>query len=332
MSWFNAKGTWAKVIQVEGKPAVSRSSRVKASSKDVKWKDEKKSIKTNAEKALYQRLANEGILIRKDRDITFSEVCTVYKQNHNFDKYRIKRIADEFGSKPVNKISVLDIRKYHNRILLTCAKPTWNRHRNDLSAIFNTALEMGCISQNPVKGIKKYPERKIQEYLSQEHADALLAEARKDSFYLYAIVYTALYTGKRQAEILDLEWSDVDFNNHTIRFLIRKKVGGKEEQVLLPPIFVFQVLAEQKRCHPEKPFPSFPRRAWRRIRDKVDEDIGLPDRRFHGLRHRCATKMIENGATLYDVQYYLGHSSSTTTEMYAHISKERDVKIRSFLE
>jgi integrase len=38
------------------------------------------------------------------------------------------------------------------------------------------------------------------------------------------------------------------------------------------------------------------------------------------------------GATLYDVQYYLCHSTPTMTMIYAHVSDKRDEKIAAFLE
>jgi integrase len=168
--------------------------------------------------------------------------------------------------------------------------------------------------------------------LTAEHAEALLREARKESPYLYAFLFFALKTGRRLSEILSIEWNDVDFGKEKIRYLIRKKKGGLEEFYRRPPKSVFQVLFKLRADNKEKPFPYFPRAAWRRVRDKVDKEMGLPDRRFHALRHRCATEMIENDATLYDVQYYLCHSSPMTTTIYAHVSDKRDEKIAAFLE
>jgi site-specific recombinase XerD len=84
--------------------------------------------------------------------------------------------------------------------------------------------------------------------------------------------------------------------------------------------------------NPEKPYPNFPRKQWEAVRDKVHAEVILPDKRFSALRHRCATSMIERGATLYDVQHYLCHSDPRTTMIYAHVSKDRDETIRKFLE
>jgi integrase len=49
----------------------------------------------------------------------------------------------------------------------------------------------------------------------------------------------------------------------------------------------------------------------------------VPDFRFHDLRHQGATDLIERGATLYDVQDFLGHKPPTMTQRYAHMVEAR---------
>jgi site-specific recombinase XerD len=58
---------------------------------------------------------------------------------------------------------------------------------------------------------------------------------------------------------------------------------------------------------------------WSRIRN----ELGLDDMRIHDLRHSFASTLVNNGATLYEVQKLLGHSRSATTERYAHLANHR---------
>jgi site-specific recombinase XerD len=40
---------------------------------------------------------------------------------------------------------------------------------------------------------------------------------------------------------------------------------------------------------------------------------------FHSVRHSFASWLVQGGATLYEVQKLLGHSSSKVTEIYSHL-------------
>jgi integrase len=51
------------------------------------------------------------------------------------------------------------------------------------------------------------------------------------------------------------------------------------------------------------------------------KDAGLPDMRFHDLRHSAASMMLADGPALNVVSDILGHSlTSTTVDIYAHVA------------
>lgn len=58
---------------------------------------------------------------------------------------------------------------------------------------------------------------------------------------------------------------------------------------------------------------------------------GLSDCRIHTLRHTHASRLIQNGMSVYEVREVLGHTDIKTTMRYAHLesrqvtSKARDV-------
>lgn len=58
----------------------------------------------------------------------------------------------------------------------------------------------------------------------------------------------------------------------------------------------------------------------------------LREIRFHDLRHSCATLLVKKGISLREIQDWLGHSSSRTTERYAHLDSSSKIKSASAIE
>ncbi len=52
----------------------------------------------------------------------------------------------------------------------------------------------------------------------------------------------------------------------------------------------------------------------------------------HCLRHSCATHLLESGVDLRYIQELSGHESSTTTEIYTHVSKQSLANIKRPLD
>ena len=53
---------------------------------------------------------------------------------------------------------------------------------------------------------------------------------------------------------------------------------------------------------------------------KLLKKAGLPNLRFHDLRHTCASLLLSKGISMKQIQNWLGHSTfSTTADIYAHL-------------
>ena len=58
----------------------------------------------------------------------------------------------------------------------------------------------------------------------------------------------------------------------------------------------------------------------------MKDDIGIPkEDRFtvHSTRHTFVSNLIAKGASIYQIKELLGHTTVTTTEMYAHLFTEQ---------
>ena len=63
------------------------------------------------------------------------------------------------------------------------------------------------------------------------------------------------------------------------------------------------------------------------------DTIGLPDRRFHDLRHTYAVLSIQSGTDIKTVSENLGHSSvAFTLDVYGHVSQRMKTNSAALME
>ncbi len=93
-------------------------------------------------------------------------------------------------------------------------KSTVNRELSCLKTLLNKAVEWGKIEMNPNKSVKKFKvQNKRTRYLERYEVDSLIGCC---GISIKPIVSTAVNTGMRKYELLDLEWKDIDFANSII--------------------------------------------------------------------------------------------------------------------
>jgi integrase len=191
------------------------------------------------------------------------------------------------------------------------------------------------------------PEFSIQP-LDEEQARALLkAVAGHRMEALYRI---ALSLGLRRGEVLALRWSDINFDQASLRVIgLLQRLRGRLERgttktaasargIDLPPVLLAQLrkrraAQEQEREEAGEAWqenglvfttrlgtPIEPRNLIRHFKQLLKQ-AGLSETiRFHDLRHSCATLLIAQGVHPRVVMEILRHSQiSTTMNTYAHV-------------
>ena len=168
-----------------------------------------------------------------------------------------------------------------------------------------------------VKKLKEPPGR--VRYLSQEEINRLL---RVSAPHLKPIIITALTTGMRLSEILNLKWEEVNLKRKTI--VLRKT---KNNEVRLIPIngFLFKTLTNLPSLGKSKwLFPGEDGKPMGSVKTAFKTALkraGIKNFRFHDLRHTFAAYLVMNGANLRTVQLLLGHKDIKMTMRYSHLSQ-----------
>jgi len=168
-------------------------------------------------------------------------------------------------------------------------------------------------------------ERRLPRYLEPEEVASMVEACT--SLRDRVIILLLFATGLRVSELVSLRKDDVDLEKRSIR--VRGK-GGKERVVYFPEALVplFKAYMEGLPESAEYLFPSVEGHMHyttvERIVKKAAASAGLKKKVTpHMLRHSFATHSLAMGLDLREIQELLGHSSLSTTQVYAHVSRER---------
>lgn len=163
-------------------------------------------------------------------------------------------------------------------------------------------------------------------------ARARILAARRRYAVLFALLQSA---GLRIGEALALKVRDVRLAAGIAKSVRVIGKGDKERAVPLPPAFG-QTFGAWVAALPKDDFvfakaPGAPPPGARAVRlylKPLVEKAGLAKAVTpHKLRHTYATRLLESGAQLVDIQALLGHTNLATTQIYTHVGEERLARV-----
>ena len=262
----------------------------------------------------------------------------VEKESYKTDILLGRQLKKYFGNRPIGKITALEIKEWRKwrsehitRKGARITKASLNRELCFLKTMFSHALEWEWLSENPASKIKFLKgEKSRMRFLCNEEICTLIDFA--DPF-LKPIIITAISTGKRLGEILNLKWQEVDFEHGFIRVVKSKNhesrdipINGYLEETLKGLVesmkignYVFCNEIGDKISRIDHFFA------------KARKLAGLEDFRFHDLRHTAASLYASRGCDIITLQNLLGHKKITMTQRYAHLIPESHEKTRRIM-
>jgi integrase len=222
-----------------------------------------------------------------------------------------------------------------------------------IHAVLHRALEQAVkasmLTRNPAS-YTQLPKKPIteMEILTESQVSQFLISAKDHR--LEALFHLALISGARQMELLGLKWSDLDWVKQTLKIerqLLRPDgdgikfsapktrygrrvvaLGGKTIEVLRKH-YNFQRRERLAAGEHWKEYDLiFTSRVGTPIHyhnllknfHNVLKFAGLPTIHFHGLRHTCASLLLNQGVPVIEVSRRLGHSrASITLDVYGHL-------------
>lgn len=231
-------------------------------------------------------------------------------------------------SNPVRKISTEQIRDYLVRYqkINNCSKVTIDNVRRNISSFFSWLEEEDYILKSPMRRIHKIKTKTVvKETISDEAIEKLrdhCTELRD-----LAIIDLLYSTGIRVGELVNLDISDLDLEQ---RECIVFGKGDKERKVYFDAkakIHLQRYLDSRTDNNPalfvtlDAPFNRLKISGVEiRIRE-LGRSLGLNKIHPHKFRRTMATRAIDKGMPIEQVQKILGHSQIDTTMQYAIVNQ-----------
>ena len=240
------------------------------------------------------------------------------------------------------------IQSYYGKACQTLSARTVHHQHRVLSQAMKYAVRQGYLGRNPCELVDPpAPRGKAMRTLTPNEVMVLLAMTEGHQYF--PVIYTALSSGLRQAELLGLRWRDIDLRTQSIsvsQVLYKRrgvctfkepKTAHSRRRVSMTPklaAFLREYQAEREALYRElgtqltpdalvfanvegKPIdPGVLSHSFGRICRKA----GLENVRLHDLRHTFASLMLLRGAKPKVISEALGHSSvAFTMDTYSHI-------------
>ncbi len=291
--------------------------------------------------------------LESQKSLTVAELCDLYfeagcatKKPSTLatDRGRVEQhIKPLLGTNRVRAVTQADVTKFlkdvsegktrkdvktgtRGRVIVRGGKGTATRTVGLLGGIFAFAVDRKLRPDNPVRGVKRFPDKRNERFLSPTELGTLgkiLKRAEQEGVNPSAIaaIRLLIFTGCRKSEILTLKWDYVDWNHKCLRLPDSK--GGQKTVPLGAPALELLSVIPKVECNPyvlpgshsEKHYVGL-QKVWEKIR-KWD---GLDDVRVHDMRHSFGSAAALGGESLLMIGKLLGHKDPKTTQIYAHLA------------
>lgn len=176
--------------------------------------------------------------------------------------------------------------------------------------------------------------------LTVEEVQRLMTQCERTAsshFRLLSMVRLALDLGLRSGEIANLELSDIDWRNGTVKL---KRTKSKHQDILPLPTATGEALADYLRH--ERPKTTI-KTVFVRLKAPHDQPVGvdavraliaralrsagIEHGRSHSLRHTLACRIVNGGGSIKDVADMLRHRSLNTSVIYAKLDQRSLIEV-----
>lgn len=247
-------------------------------------------------------------------------------------KTTVEKLLDGITD-PIRKVTTDDIREYlaNYQGLNDCGKTTIDNIRRNISSFFTWLEEEDYIIKSPMRRIHKIKTTKtVKEVISDEEIEKMRDKCK--NLRDLAIIDLLYSTGIRIGELVRLNVDDIDFEE---RECIVFGKGDKERRVYFDAktkIHLMGYINSRSDANPalfvtlDAPYDRLQISGVEIRLRRLGRELGINKVHPHKFRRTMATRAIDKGMSIEQVQKLLGHSQIDTTMRYA-IVNQTNVKV-----
>lgn len=287
-------------------------------------------LKNGAESVARVKAVWQKLLSKRIADITANMV----------DKMRNDRLLEDIAPATVNRdVSALSGIFSH-----------WVRNNKGTVHPLADLEPLAVADDETIRYLTPDEARRLRQALAERDAAAAAARASANEWrlargkepypeisgysdHMTPMVLLSLNTGLRRGELFSLKWDAVDMRLRTLTVLASHSKGNKTRHIPLNTE-AMEVLTKIRpanarglvfrspvvnRGEPEPP-EGWPFNNVSKAWAEITKAAGIPDFRWHDLRHDFASQLVMGGISLYMVQQLLGHSNAQMTQRYARLA------------
>ena len=314
---------------------------VRESSHSTKFKDaeallleRKKAVREGKEPEPIKRIPNFTFVHLADEYLKWCERQRSFRSKKGF----IAQLVEVFGNIQLRHLNTKLLEQFQTERTQKGNKPaTVNRLIATIKHCIHKGYQWEMLSEETLKRVRQVKlleenNRRLR-FLSQPECQNLISNCQGNT---KAIVITALNTGCRKSEILNLQWDNVDLKHGFILLsqdmtknferkeipinkTLRETLEGITRRLDIPYVFY-----DSATC---KPYGDI-----KRSFNTALKRAGIRDFHFHDLRHTFASHLVMAGVDITTVSRLLGHKSLTMTLRYSHLAPEHMTKAVDILD
>ena len=231
--------------------------------------------------------------------------------------WKNKKYAKDIKANDIENLKIVLLNMGRN-------KTTVNRYLQIVSRMYNIAIANGITEYNPMRFCKKFPEknRQIRYLLPNEEIE--LYKYANELWSGYILV--ALNSGLRLSNIRLLQRKHINLEFRI--FNITENKSNKHIKLYINDVLYSYFKEKLANMSPNdyvftknnKPLTMNQfQRQWDTLRNRA----GVPDLRFHDLRHTVGTRLAKQGTPINVIKEIMTHSNIQTTMGYIHFANEQ---------